>query len=100
MNPRNSIWFRLAALARLAPADARDEAAPPGFSTRVAELAFAGREMPLSALLARFSWRGLAVAALLMTASVAAGYNTISASLDREDATALNDPVGEMLNLS
>jgi len=102
MNPRNSIWFRLAALARLAPADTRAEAAPHGFSARVAALAFVAVEPSLSAVLARFSWRALTVAALVMVASIATGYKPLvsSFSQDRDATAALSDPVGEWLNLS
>ncbi|HTJ77815.1 MAG TPA: hypothetical protein VL357_02360 [Rariglobus sp.] len=102
MNPRNSIWFRLAALARLAPSDASDEAAPPGFATRVAALAFAVAEPSLSAVLARLSWRALTVAAVVMLVTAAANFSPLLASFsqDRDVATVLSDPVGEWLNLS
>lgn len=102
MNPRNSLWFRLVRAARLAPGDARDTAAPTGFSTRVAALAFASAEASFSAVLARLSWRALTVAALVMVASAAANFDTLSASLtqDHDAAVSLGDPVGEWLNLS
>ncbi|MFA6289373.1 MAG: hypothetical protein WC661_18480 [Opitutaceae bacterium] len=100
MNPSHSFWFRLAEAARLAPADARDVAAPSGFSTRVAALAFASAEASFSAMLARLSWRALTVAALVMAVTIAANFKPLLSSLDRDAATALNDPVGEWLNLS
>ncbi len=102
MNPRTSLWFRLVQAARLAPADARDEAAPHGFSTRVAALAFATANPSLSAMLARLSWRALTVAALVMVVSVAANFKPLVAtfSQDRDTTAALSDPVGDWLNLS
>ncbi len=100
MNPSQSLWFRLVRAARLAPADARDVAAPSGFSTRVAALAFASADASFSSMLARLSWRALTVAALVMAVTVAANFKPLLSSLDRDADTALNDPVGEWLNLS
>ncbi len=100
MNTPNPLWSRLVKAARLAPADKRDEAAPAGFSTRVAALAFASAEASFQAMLARLSWRALTVAALVMALSIAANFKPLLSSLDRDADTALNDPVGEWLNLS
>ena len=100
MNPRNSIWLRLASLARRAPADARDVSAPHGFSTRVVALAFARVEPSFSAMMSRLSWRALAVAAVVMAVSVAANFKPLIASVDSDAVSALSDPVGEWLNLS
>ena len=69
-------WERLAAAARRAP-EARDEAAPPGFATRVAALAMSARRRPerLSDLFSvRVSLRVLGAAAALAIASAGAGY--------------------------
>jgi len=99
MNSRNSPWFRLAALARLAPADTRDAAAPHGFATRVAALAFARAEPSFAVMTARFSWRALAVAALVMTVSIAANFKPLFAAHDSDSLTALSDPVGDWMNL-
>lgn len=100
MNTLNACWSRLVKAARLAPVDARDEAAPNGFSTRVAALAFASAEASFPALLARLSWRALTVAALVMAVSIAANFKPLLSTLDRDADNALNDPVGEWLNLS
>jgi hypothetical protein len=100
MNAHYSLWSRLVKAARLAPAGARDEAAPAGFSTRIAALAFASAETSFSAVMARLSWRALTVAGLVMAVSIAANFKPLLSSLDRDAATALNDPVGEWLNLS
>jgi hypothetical protein len=100
MNTQNSLWFRLVKAARLAPADVRDEAAPAGFSTCVVALAFASAETSFSTMLARLSWRALTVAGLVMAVSVAANFKPLLSSLDGDADTALNDPVGEWLNLS
>lgn len=100
MNFRKSSWSRLVTVAQLAPADARDAAAPNGFSTRVAALAFAAGEPSISSLFARLSWRALGVAALVMLASVAANFKPMINSLDRDTGVALADPVGEWLDIS
>lgn len=100
-----SPWSRLVAAARLAPADGRDAAAPVGFATRVAALALTGRgevNASLAALIARFSWRALGVAALVMAVSAATNLQPLLASLSQHQdaATALTDPVGDWLNVS
>ena len=102
MKTHNSLWFRLVAAARLAPANKREEAAPAGFSTRVAALAFASAEASFSAMLARLSWRAVTVAALVMAVSIAANFDTLLASFsqDHDVTAALSDPVGEWLNLT
>ena len=103
MKTHHSLWFRLVAGARLAPADARAEAAPPGFSTRVAALAFASAEASFLSMLSRLSWRALTVAGIVMAVSIAANFDTLLASFssqERDVTTALGDPVGEWLNLS
>jgi hypothetical protein len=98
--PDDTRWQRLAAAARQVR-DERDTAAPAGFATRVAAHAFARVEQPFSALLARFSWRALGVAALLALASVAANYSSISALVSSsDDDSASNEIVNEIVNLS
>lgn len=95
MNPEEQAWRKLVEAARRARAerDERDTAAPYGFATRVAALAMAERRPRATALMERFSWRALGVAALLAVASVAASYalpsTTTSATADDE---ALPDP--------
>ena len=96
MNPPDSKWPRLAAAARSARDD-RDTAAPYGFATRVAALAFAPERA--GSLLERFSLRALGLAALLALVCVAANYSTLASAL-REDTTASDDPVSEVLEVA
>lgn len=91
-NP-NSAWQRLVVVARQAPIPG-DEAAPYGFSTRVAALAFAAVERPtLQSSLNRFSWRALGFSLMVMVLSIVANYNslTVTAETDHD----LVDPVVE-----
>jgi hypothetical protein len=98
-DPRHP-WARLTAGARRAPADARDAAAPFGFSTRLAALAFAA-ERPVASLIERFSLRALGFASLLALASVAANYSALAASVsDDEPALTGDDPVAVLLDAS
>ncbi len=100
MNPPDSRWPRLAAAARQVR-DERDTAAPYGFATRVAARAFAAAEPPFSALLARFSWRALGVAALLTLVAVAANYSAISAlSSSPDEDSGPGEIVNEIVDLS
>jgi hypothetical protein len=96
MNPSDQKWTRLVAAARSAPDD-RDLAAPYGFSTRVAALAFA--QARSSSLLERFSLRALGVAALLALGCVAANYFSLSSSLRYETALT-DDPVEEVVDVA
>lgn len=69
-------WHRLAAAARRAP-EARDEAAPPGFATRVAALAMSAPRRPerLADLFTlSVSLRVLGAAAAVAVAAAGAGY--------------------------
>lgn len=100
MNHSHSPWNRLVAAARLAPADARDAAAPPGFSTRVSALAFASMEPTFAMLFARFAPRALGVCALLMIAGVMLNLGTVLSAFESNDTAAFNDPVGEWLDAS
>jgi hypothetical protein len=88
-------WARLTAGARLAPRDA-EAAAPYGFSTRVAALAFAA-ERPMRSLLERFSLRAVGVAGLLAVLSVAVNYAELTAMPAEDDAITLEDPVAVLL---
>ncbi|HSY54356.1 MAG TPA: hypothetical protein VK785_07910 [Opitutaceae bacterium] len=100
MNTPDPRWQRLAAAARQVH-DGRETAAPSGFATRVAAHAFAAVEQPFSALLARFSWRALGLAALLALGSVAANYSAISAfSSGSDDDSSSSEIINEMINPS
>lgn len=78
MNPQplRDLWTRLTAAARLARAerDERDTAAPYGFATRVAALAFVQEPRGGFALVERFALRALGVACLLAVGSVVLNY--------------------------
>lgn len=79
MNTTNSPhdpWSRLVAAARTVR-DERDDAAPYGFSTRVAALAFA-QERSAGSIFDRFALRALGVSCLLALGSFAVNYNALS----------------------
>ena len=98
MNPHEKAWQRLAADARRAP-ESGDLSAPFGFSTRVAALAFEGRE-PSPSVFARLSLRVAAVACALAVAAVDINYSAIEATLGADSGvTANDDPVAEVVNL-
>ena len=88
-------WARLTAGARRAPRGTA-AAAPFGFSTRVAALAFAA-ERPLRSLLERFSLRAVGVASLLAVASVVVNYPVLTAHPADDELIALEDPVAMLL---
>lgn len=69
-------WSRLTAVAREVR-DTRDTAAPYGFATRIAALAFA-QERRIASLFDRFALRAVGVASLLAIGSVAVNYHAIS----------------------
>ncbi len=97
MNPPDQKWSRLCGTARRAE-EPRDTAAPYGFATRVAALAFAPGHAV--SLLERFSLRALGLAALLALACVAANFSTV-AGLFRDDmSAAADDPVAEVMDLA
>lgn len=100
MNNSLSPWTRLVAAARLAPADARDAAAPHGFATRVCALAFANVEPTFAMLFARFAPRALGVCALLMIVGVTLNLGSVLSAFEGNDTVAFNDPVGEWLDAS
>src|ERR1700691_5091335 len=98
MNDIEKSWQKLVAAARRAP-PAADEAAPFGFSTRVAALAFeSGR--PAGSAFARLSLRAAAVAFLLAAIAVGVNYSAIVGAFD-EGATSAggDDPVTEVVNM-
>lgn len=99
MNPTDPKhpWSRLAAAARQAP-EARETAAPYGFSTRVAALAFAQERAPVS-LLERFSLRALGVACLLAVVSAAVNYSAVANALTEQEGLTTDDPVAELVDL-
>lgn len=99
MNPThpNHPWARLTAAARRAP-PAGETAAPYGFATRVAALAFS-RERSLS-LLERFSLRALGVACLLALVSAAANYSAVVSAFSEQDVLVTDDPVAELVELA
>jgi hypothetical protein len=84
------IWSRLAALARRAPAEIRDEAAPYGFATRVAALALGRPAESVAALFSRYALRALAVACVLALAGVSASWRPLMSAVASE-AAALED---------
>jgi hypothetical protein len=87
MNPTDPQhpWSRLVAAARRAP-DERDTAAPYGFATRVAALAFT-QERKMISLVERFALRAVGVASLLAILSLLVNYSalTTSSSTSTED---------------
>lgn len=100
MNPEDAAWQKLVAAARRAPADERETAAPYGFATRVAALAMAAEPRPMAALLERFSWRALGLAALLAVASVAVNYGSLAAKTAEEEAIFDETAVTAVFDLS
>lgn len=98
MKNHTSPWTRLVTAARLAPADARDAAAPSGFATRVSALAFAAvKEPSFSTLFARFSMRSLGVCGLLMVLGVTLNLGSVLNAFEN-DTVVMNDPVSEWLD--
>jgi hypothetical protein len=98
MNPSDKSWQKLVAAARKAPA-APDEAAPFGFSTRVAALAFSQQDRPPSAF-ARLSLRAAAFACVLALGAVAANYTAIKGAFDDESPVAsADDPIAEVVDM-
>lgn len=85
LQPRDP-WSRLTAAAREVR-DERDTAAPYGFATRVAALAFA-QERRIASLFDRFALRALGVASLVALGSVAVNYSAISMPPTASVATA------------
>jgi len=97
MKTSNSAWQRLVVAARQAPV-AADDAAPYGFSTRVAALAMAGERPSLQSSLNHFSWRALGFSLMLMIVSIVANYSSVTTVADNDQEFV--DPVEEILNVS
>ena len=98
MNNFDQAWRKLVAAARRAPPPA-DEAAPFGFSTRVAALAFDGAR-PAPSAFARLSIRAAGVACLLAVVAVVVNFSAITGAFEDEPAAAGgDDPVSEVVNL-
>ncbi len=94
-------WSRLAAAARRAPDD-RDTAAPFGFATRVAALAFA-QERKVASLFERFALRAVGVSCLLALLSVAVNYSALTGTAGttaEEEILPTDDAVNVVLDLS
>jgi hypothetical protein len=91
-------WQRLVEAARRAP-PAGDEAAPYGFSTRVAALAFE-KAPPQASVFGRMALRAAGVACLLALVAVGLNYSAIKGAFEDDAAVAANDdPVAEVVNL-
>jgi hypothetical protein len=99
MKADDQSWKKLVAAARRAPAPG-DEAAPYGFSTRVASRAFEPGAGTPSAF-ARLSIRAAAVAFLLAAIAVGVNYSAIVGAFDDQPAVAAggDDPVAEVVSL-
>jgi hypothetical protein len=97
MNKQDQALQRLLAAARRAPVSG-DEAAPFGFSTRVAALAF---EQPQKSApsFARVSLRVAAIACLFAVVAVGVNYKAITSAFDDESTTASDDPVADVVSL-
>jgi hypothetical protein len=99
MIPLDNSLQKLLAAARRAPPREADEAAPFGFATRVAALAF-GAPAPAPSIFGRLALRAAAVAALLAVAAVVANYTAIRGALEDTASTqATDDPVTEVVDL-
>ena len=84
MNNLDQKWQRLAAAARRAPVPG-DEAAPPGFATRVAALAMEAPPAGPWFGMERLALRGLLAACAVCAASVAFHYATGELAAEGED---------------
>jgi hypothetical protein len=99
MNDHEKAWQRLVKAARGAPGPT-DDAAPFGFATRVAALAFESQRPPVSAF-ARLSLRAALVACLLALAAVGVNYSAIRAAFADDAAPAgIDDPVEEVVTIA
>jgi hypothetical protein len=97
MNDFEKTWAKLVAAARQAPG-AGPEAAPFGFSTRVAALAFTAERAGPS-LFARLSWRAAAAACLLAVVAVAVNFSAITGAFDESATVAAgDDPVSDVVD--
>lgn len=99
MKHRRTEWERLVAAARTAPLD-EAESAPYGFAGRVAAnavIANGGQDWP--AFFARFSWRALSVAAVVMSATVLTTFKPVLTNL-ADVAASFAEPPAETEDLS
>ncbi len=97
-NDPRTPWSRLVSAARLVRDD-RDVAAPYGFSTRVAALAFSS-ERRITSVFDRFALRALGVACLLAIASVAINYSSLlHKPTPVEEQAGADDPMSELLDV-
>lgn len=96
MKPDPKSWEKLVAAARRAPAG--DEAAPYGFSTRVAALAFEPAQ-PRGFDFARMALRAAAVAGVLAAVAVAANFKAITGVFDDYGTAATDDPIAEVVDM-
>jgi hypothetical protein len=97
MNKHDQALQRLLAAARRAPVTG-DEAAPFGFSTRVAALAFE-QAPPAAPSFARLSLRVAGIACLFAVVAVGVNYKAITTALDDDSSVAGDDPVAEVVSL-
>jgi hypothetical protein len=98
MNSNEQSLKRLLEAARKAPLSG-DEAAPFGFSTRVAARAFEAAQ-PAHPSFARVSLRVAAIACLFAVVAVGVNYKAITSAFDDESvAAAGDDPVSDVVNL-
>ena len=99
MKPSEYKWQRLARAARRAT-DARDEAAPYGFASRVSAQAFAATESA-NPILERFAWRALGVACLVAVLGIAANYSLLqNGNSEVEGFFTPDDPAAIVLEVS
>lgn len=103
MNPTDPQhpWSRLVAAARRAP-DERDPAAPYGFATRMAALAFT-QERRMASLVERFALRAVGVASLLAILSLVVNYSALtspSSTSVEDELLPTEDAVNVVLDLS
>ncbi len=105
-NDSRQAWSRLTSAARTVRDD-RDGAAPYGFSTRVAALAFAP-ERAVASLFDLFALRALGVSCLLALGSVALNYHDVvtglqgpgGVPLEEFESAPVSDAVAVVLDLT
>ncbi len=105
-NDSRQAWSRLTSAARTVR-DGRDTAAPYGFSTRVAALAFAP-ERTMASLFDLFALRALGVSCLLALGSVALNYQELTTGLsgatgvqlEEFESAPVSDAVAVVLDLT
>lgn len=90
MDPNEPAWNRLARAAARAPEESVD--LPFGFATRVLSGWKSGSAERLWGTLEFFTWRGLAVAFVIVAGSMAVGYDAVSGFLSG-DASLPDDMV-------